>query len=357
MLTELSIHGIRGIDELHLSELSLVNVIAGDNGTGKTTIIEAATLLVEGDIIELARIQWRRGLARVISRDAGERRGLVSAKDIVEANNGEALFPGFVDAGVGSINGVWAGIKWETFIEAFPQEERVGGAAGRAEIEEDPSGTDGPKLATKVSSTVEGRELRTMRRVNTVSSQFLSTTDRRPKSDDASTLGDMRLSADRTNLQNLILGLQTIRPDIVDVEYIAASSGAGFYVSLSNNRRIPLGALGGGASALFRYLLAMQQAAGGILAIDEVEGGFHYSRIDLVMKTLLAAAKISGTQIFCTTHSSEVLTAIAHAAEAAEGDQDLSVISTYRDGDGKIAAQVYSERDAIMSLKLGYELR
>ena len=40
MLSELNIEKYRGIDSLKLEDLGRVNVIAGENNTGKTSILE-----------------------------------------------------------------------------------------------------------------------------------------------------------------------------------------------------------------------------------------------------------------------------------------------------------------------------
>lgn len=339
MFETLTIQGVRGIESLHLEGLSLVNVIAGDNGTGKTTILEAAVLLISGTLTEFRRAQSSRGLP------------IVPSTRFTRKYLNESLFSNFASSGEATIQGVRASKTCETRLFTVVSHEK-----GDDDEVLELGLEEGDDLYLQIEMTHDSTDVATGNAADANRARFLTTTDRRPLREDIVTLGDMRLASDRVNLRDVIAALRTLRPDIVDVEYIESSSGPGFYVTLKDGRRVPLGSLGGGANAVFRYLMALQKVSGGVLAIDEVEGGFHYSRLNSVFKALLHAARASRTQIFCTTHSREVLAAIAEVA-AETPENDLSVISTYRDTAGRIAAQVYNEKDALLSLRHGYELR
>ena len=63
MLNSLSIKNFRGIDQLTINPLGRVNLIAGKNGTGKTTVLESLWILSAPDVPELAvRVSAFRGL-------------------------------------------------------------------------------------------------------------------------------------------------------------------------------------------------------------------------------------------------------------------------------------------------------
>ena len=56
LLEQLSIHHCRVIDQADLSLSSGVNLIAGDNGSGKSSILEAVAILSRGRSFRSARI-------------------------------------------------------------------------------------------------------------------------------------------------------------------------------------------------------------------------------------------------------------------------------------------------------------
>ena len=78
-------------------------------------------------------------------------------------------------------------------------------------------------------------------------------------------------------------------------------------------RMVPLSLLGDGLGSLTNVLLAIADAPGGVVVIDEIENGFHHSVLSKVWKAIGEAAKAYRTQVFATTHSFECIEA-AHEA-------------------------------------------
>ena len=72
---------------------------------------------------------------------------------------------------------------------------------------------------------------------------------------------------------------------------------------------VPLPVMGDGMTRLARMLLAIVNAPNGVVLLDEIENGLHYSVQSEVWKTIAAASEQFDTQIFATTHSFEFLRA------------------------------------------------
>lgn len=87
-------------------------------------------------------------------------------------------------------------------------------------------------------------------------------------------------------------------------------------------QRIPLPQMGEGMVHFFSVISEIVYAAGGVVLIDEVETGLHYSTMVQVWKAIAEAAQNSNTQIFATTHSFECISA-AHKAFAERDKYDL----------------------------------
>lgn len=69
-------------------------------------------------------------------------------------------------------------------------------------------------------------------------------------------------------------------------------------------------------------VLAIANAPNGVVLIDEIENGLHYSVQSKVWRAIAQAARVSNVQVFATTHSWECLVK-AHEAFAEDEIYDL----------------------------------
>jgi ABC-type multidrug transport system ATPase subunit len=74
-------------------------------------------------------------------------------------------------------------------------------------------------------------------------------------------------------------------------------------------RLIPLPLLGEGTVRLLEILLAISTTRDGVVLIDEIENGLHYSVLKKVWKAIAQYARKSNSQIVTTTHSWESIEA------------------------------------------------
>lgn len=84
--------------------------------------------------------------------------------------------------------------------------------------------------------------------------------------------------------------------------------------------KVPLVGASGGVSKLASYMLAIADNEGGHILIDEIENGFYYRRLPGVLRTLYEYAKQYDCQLFLSTHSEECLRACAEIAEEVPDD-------------------------------------
>ena len=91
--------------------------------------------------------------------------------------------------------------------------------------------------------------------------------------------------------------------------------GRHFFIKLaSSSTPVPLTRLGDGARRLFEMAITLASSHDGMLLIDEVENGIHYSVHTALWKMLFTAAAEANTQIVATTHSFDCIAAFADAA-------------------------------------------
>jgi AAA domain, putative AbiEii toxin, Type IV TA system len=118
---------------------------------------------------------------------------------------------------------------------------------------------------------------------------------------------------------------------------------------------VPLPQLGEGIRRLLSILLAVAVVPGGIVLIDEIENGLHYSVQTQVWSAIAQAARQHDVQIFATTHSWECLR-YAHDAYCDDEADDFRLHRLDR-VHGDITATTY-DRDGIdAALAMGVEVR
>jgi len=118
--------------------------------------------------------------------------------------------------------------------------------------------------------------------------------------------------------------------------------------------KIPLGLLSGGINKLTGILLAVALKPHGIVLIDEIENGLHYDHLRTIWSSLLNICKQQNTQIFASTHSQECLNA---ALETIRGNEDdFALIRTERP-EGRCKAQAFGGRQFQSAIEQNIEVR
>lgn len=134
-----------------------------------------------------------------------------------------------------------------------------------------------------------------------------------------------------------------------------SSSSPLIYADLGLSEMIPVTQLGQGFNRLLDIYSEIVAADAKVLLIDEVENGLHHSVMSVIWKGLFSAAKEFDVQIFATTHSWECILAADQAARAGK-DYDLALIRLDRVKDD-IKATVIDEKSLSTAKELQWEMR
>jgi len=148
-----------------------------------------------------------------------------------------------------------------------------------------------------------------------------------------------------TDVQEEVLkALQLVSPDIQAVSMIGGESRSSGRTAIVRSKRfasrVPLRSYGDGINRVFGIILSLCNARNGILLIDEIENGLHYSVQPLVWKTIFQLAQKLNVQVFATTHSRDCVLAFQQAA--AESPVEGRLIRLTRKDD-LILPTVFSE--------------
>ncbi len=94
---------------------------------------------------------------------------------------------------------------------------------------------------------------------------------------------------------------------------------------------------------LFGITLALVNSGDGVLVLDEIENGLHYSVLPEVWRFIFQVARRLNVQVFATTHSWDCIEAFQMAA--AEDEQEEGVLVRLRQNSkGDVEAIVFDER-------------
>ncbi len=150
--------------------------------------------------------------------------------------------------------------------------------------------------------------------------------------------------------------LNIIEDKFVDVRFSGDSNNPHIripMVRLKNAKeRIPLRSLGEGMERMLGIALALVNCKDGILLIDEIENGFHYSILPDVWRLIFKTAKDLNVQVFATTHSKDCIEAFTQAAIDDEESEGI-LIRLERRGEKIIAKTINEER---LSLAVNHDV-
>jgi hypothetical protein len=141
--------------------------------------------------------------------------------------------------------------------------------------------------------------------------------------------------------------------DKVSVE-IEAGASAIFVSVPSLAQKIPLALFSNAASNLASMLLNIASNVGGIVCLDEIENGFHYTRYETVWRQAYEFAGVFETQIFASTHSLECLKAALSIME--KHPDDFSLVQVFQEN-GVSDARVIAGREAANAIEHDMEVR
>jgi len=143
----------------------------------------------------------------------------------------------------------------------------------------------------------------------------------------AETWDSIALSSDE---QLIIDALKLIEPEVERISFIKNKyDGKRTAVIKVTERDIPVSikSLGEGMSRLLQLILSLVQVKNGFLLIDEFENGLHYSVQPKVWNMLFILAKKFNIQIFATTHSKDTVESFGKIWKQHEDDGSFHRLS------------------------------
>lgn len=368
MIRNLTIDGFRGFEHFEMCDLGRVNLLVGTNNSGKTSVLEAIQILLTGHPRSIWSILSKRG-ERLI--EDSERRSRTEV-ELCHLFHGHTI-EGGSEFRLRGLNDSTGGSLTAT-IQKTPLDEDSQSAL--FDEEEDFAGPFGLLLKgegfVRVDETLplsrRGglsfdilRRLRSVQDDETPTIRFISTASMSPN-EIASLYDDVVLTPEE---DLVIQALKTIEPTIERIATTSKESRfspphqgerGGIVVKCAGvDQRIPIGSLGDGIWRILALALALVNAENGVLLVDEIDTGLHFSVMSDMWKLVSETAKRLQVQVFATTHSGDAVDSLAAISRAdVSGGGDVTIQRLERDRGRAVA---FSEQEIVVAAERGIEVR
>ena len=157
------------------------------------------------------------------------------------------------------------------------------------------------------------------------------------------------------NLQTILDACHKIEPRLQNLVPLTEQNVQTVYADLGLDSLVPISVIGAGFFNLLNLVVTMNDITDGVVLIDEIEDGLHYSIRPYVVDLVLKFAQERNIQFFITTHSDEMIRAFGKAAV----EKDLNSIALYRLGqtDRNVDVSRYPPDEFKAGIELDAELR
>ncbi|MBD2652228.1 AAA family ATPase [Synechocystis sp. FACHB-383] len=346
MLTSLEINKFRRFDFFQLSLLKRVNLLVGQNNSGKTSILEAIKLLYSqaspADFLELSseRNEYDFHIKEFNSADLS---GLFLGRDPE-------------DGSFFSLIGTEASRQTLKLVVTVKCnfKESLGNMIYEAHVNHI---SDNLSINKQIAFPLYGNNLNPKiinikhnihnSGINLLSTQSLTT-------DEMIDLFNRLVLTPGEN--SVVEALQAIDSSIERIAPVNFNGHGSFLVKIHNcNRQIPIGSMGDGVWRILGLALSIVNAKDGILLVDEIDTGLHYTAMDDMWKMIWQTANDLNVQVFATTHSNDCWKSLAELASTLDDNSDGIAIHRIEKGHDRSIS--YTEKEMAIAAERDIEVR
>ena len=154
----------------------------------------------------------------------------------------------------------------------------------------------------------------------------------------------------KNKAENVILdALKIIEPAIKDFRY----SDGDVLVDIGLDQRIPINVLGDGVRKAVSLLTSIYECRNGVLLVDEISNGFHYSVMAKLWTAVIEACRNNHVQLFATTHDLDSIRGLAEYAD----DDSVAAFHLEKLNNDELKGYYFSKNDLEYTLRQRIEVR
>ncbi len=346
MINEIKIHNFKCFEHLELAGCRRVNVLVGDNGSGKTALLEALFWTLSSNPQMVFRYRQQRGLD-------GSFNG--TPQQIEQAIWREYFF-----------EHDWKRTIAIELMGNGPESRSLRIVRGHPQTSMPlMRGTDEAEFAavqiTMVWRDFQGNEHFGSFRFKDGQAKFeggeedLPDFFYYPANQTVSSIENAGRFSELSRVRRAAEFAQVFRSEYEWIEDISIEVVAGapaIYAALrGRNEKLPLPSVSGGINRIISVLLALASRARSIVLVDEIENGIYYRHHKSMWGSLLKFARSYEGQLFVTTHNDEWLQSLV---EAAGSDiDDIALWRMERDKNNRPIVRQFSGEQVAAGIRAG----
>lgn len=338
-VNSINVIAYRGLKNIKIDHCKNINIILGDNNSGKTSFLESIYLLRNNDLYNFANVAECRKNKTLSISDLSFMHPFDTKKIEIHAKKENS-----------SINfSSTYSIKEITFDKNYyfkdgsPSEKDVIGRILESVIDRtNANGKATKQYAGQIKYNDESNNF------NIINLDFLRNIKKTDKKENKITYispsahytlsdnGFSRIIKNKGYHDIIVALLQLFDKNITDIIVASGDDIFGSYgIEIrrkNHNESEPINLFGDGLKKVIVLATHLAQATGGILLIDEVETSLHYSLFNDVFSFLTLAAQKFNVQLFITTHSSETVDSMLNINDGILENTCLITLKNFDDG-------------------------
>lgn len=349
MFKGIKIDNYRGIKQTEITDLSRVNLFFGKNNCGKSSILESIFLITGQSNPVLPIITNRmRGITTVnesilaldfyaanpknaihIITDGEPKRELLI--ELIQSNSHDIVLSD-LDLGKSDATKQFYGIKMSYKL----------------------NGNDSvysSNLLVSGDNTENAKVNIDKRYKENIISQYITSNYMQNQS---AIVEDLSKIIQQKQESDIIDILHIIEPRIQNIQVV----GSDILVDVGLDKRLPINVLGDGIRKVLSLIVAVFECAKGVLIIDEMDNGLHYSVMSKLWRAIISAANKYDVQLFISTHSIDLLKSLSLSFDINGSDEpSVSLYKLIRMQDDVVQALKYGVDDIQYAISQEIEIR
>ncbi|MCA6070875.1 MAG: AAA family ATPase [Endomicrobium sp.] len=299
LLKSVNINNFRGFKNLQIKDLKLVNLLIGKNSCGKTSVLDALFLLLGGNNPTLSVVV--QNMRQMFIRSDNDFKYLFNDFNIND----------IVNVSAETADNKKMSLEISPLVGLFGANNSSNNGENK-EIFSQPSTTEVHKLMIGIRYNFTGISGKSS------SNDFSITLKPIPN------YGMPEVLVEYRNTSNMLFMGQAVNDlimnksenEMVDIlkeisnDIIGIKMGADniVYVDVKDKKELlPINVMGDGIVKIVSILASLRRVKNGVLLIDEIENGLHFSSLKSLWKAIFKACQLYNVQILATTHSYECI--------------------------------------------------
>lgn len=369
LLDSIEIQGFRLFRHLKIDYLGRVNLIVGKNNAGKSALLEALRLYAHrgSPLLIWELLQARDEIGRFPGDSTNAEEQALSIRNLFSGRTDVREHGGSIQIGPSQSRNKTLAITVDWYAEDSDEE----------------GNQQWHLLASKDLSTVDNARLRLATRIgqhprlsypldpNMSPSMWLRRFDRPefreiPNTYISANGLDKRVISriwDKTALtdgeQVIIDALHILAPTVERLSMVGDEQHPYERIPIAKIEQfatpVPLRSMGEGMTRMFEIALALVNVKDGMLLVDEIERGLHYSVQPDIWRLIFQIAHALNIQVFATSHSWDCIDAFQEAAQADKAEQAVLIRLTAKKNE--VTATLFNEQELTVATRNEIEVR